>query len=109
LLVTSDPDVLEEVLRLAATAGIELEVAVDGSSARRSWVGTPLVLIGPDQVSRLARSRLSRRSGVVVVGRDLDDASSGSPQASSNPTGSVWWSPSSVAGVARGPTRSRRP
>ena len=75
LLVTSDPDVLEEVLRLAATAGVELEVAVDGSSARRSWVGAPLVLIGPDQMSRLARSRLSRRSGVVVVGRDLDDAS----------------------------------
>ena len=75
LLVTADPDVLEELLRLAATAGVELEVATDGTAARRSWTSAPLVLVGPDQVTRLSRIRLTRRAGVVVVGRDLDDGS----------------------------------
>ena len=75
LLVTEDPDVLEDLLRLAATAGVELEVVRDPAGARRGWGAAPLVLVGPDLVTRLGRSRLPRRAGVVVLGRDLDDAS----------------------------------
>ena len=75
LVVTADPDVLDDLLRLAATAGTDLEVAADAGAARRSWSSAPLVVVGPDATSGCARLALPRRSGVVVVGVDLDDAS----------------------------------
>lgn len=73
LFVTSDPDALDDLLRLAATAGVEVDVACDVPAARPSWDSAPLVVVGPDLVDRVARGRLSRRSKVVVLGRDLDD------------------------------------
>jgi secretion/DNA translocation related CpaE-like protein len=75
LLVTADADALDDLLRLAATAGVEVDVAHDVPSARPSWGSAPLIVVGPDLVDRFARSRLGRRSKVVVLGRDLDDAS----------------------------------
>lgn len=75
LVVTAHPDVLEELLRLAATAGAELDVAADAGAARRAWSTAPLVLVGPDATPGCARLGLPRRAGVVVVGVDLDDAS----------------------------------
>lgn len=74
LVVTSDPDLLEELLRLAATAGVELDVLADGGSARRAWTPAPLVIVGADAVAGVARARLARRTDVVLVGIDLDDA-----------------------------------
>lgn len=74
LLVTSDPDVLDDLLRLAATAGVELEVAPDAGAARRAWVDAPMVVVGPDATAGCARLRLPRRDGVVLLGDDLDDA-----------------------------------
>lgn len=74
LLVTADADVLDDLLRLAATAGVELEVAPDGTGARRAWVSAPMVVVGPDAAERCARARLPRRAGVVLLGNDLDDA-----------------------------------
>ena len=75
LLVTADPDALEDLLRLAATAGVEVDVAHDVPTARRCWGTASLVVLGPDLVDRFARGRLGRRSRVVVLGRDLDDGS----------------------------------
>jgi secretion/DNA translocation related CpaE-like protein len=74
LVVTADPDVLDDLLRLAATAGTELEVAADGGSARRTWSAAPFVVVAADAVDSCARRRLPRRSEVVLLGRDLDDA-----------------------------------
>lgn len=74
LVVTSDPEALDDLLRVAATAGVEVDVAADVPSARRYWDRAPMVVVGPDLVERFARSRLPRRPGVVVLGRDLDDA-----------------------------------
>jgi secretion/DNA translocation related CpaE-like protein len=74
LVVTADPDVLDDLLRLAATAGTELEVAADGGTARRSWSAAPLVVVAADAVDSCARLRLPRRPDVVLLGRDLDDA-----------------------------------
>jgi secretion/DNA translocation related CpaE-like protein len=74
LVVTADPDVLDDLLRLAATAGTELEVAADGGSARRSWSAAPFVVVAADAVDGCARLRLPRRADVVLLGRDLDDA-----------------------------------
>jgi pilus assembly protein CpaF len=74
LLVTNDPMALDNLLRLAATAGVEVEVAADVGSARRSWAGAPLVVVGPDLLDGCAASRLGRRGNVVALGDDLDDA-----------------------------------
>jgi len=74
LVVTADPDVLDELLRLAATAGVELDVAPDAGAARRSWGAAPFVLVGPDAAERCARARLPRRASVALLGADLDDA-----------------------------------
>jgi secretion/DNA translocation related CpaE-like protein len=74
LVVTSCPAMLDDLLRLAATAGTEVEVAPDGGQARRSWTSAPLVVVGLDEAERCARLRLPRREGVVLLGSDLDDA-----------------------------------
>lgn len=74
LVVTADVDVLDDLLRLAATAGVELEVAPDGGAARRSWSVAPFVVVAADAVDSCARLRLPRRADVVLLGRDLDDA-----------------------------------
>ncbi len=74
LVLTADPDLLDDVLRLAATAGIEVEVVHEVGTARAPWSAAPLVLVGDDQVDALIRQRLPRRRRVVVLGTDLDDA-----------------------------------
>jgi secretion/DNA translocation related CpaE-like protein len=74
LLVTADPDLLDDLLRLTAAAGVEPEVAADPVSARRGWAAAPLVLVGDDLTAEVAASGPARRPAVVVVGTDLDDA-----------------------------------
>lgn len=74
LAVTADPDVLDDLLRLAATAGTELQVAADAHAARRAWESAPFVLVGADAVRSCVRAGLRRRPGVVLLGDDLDDA-----------------------------------
>ena len=74
LVVTSDPDVLDDLLRLAATAGAEVQVAADAGAARAAWSTASLVLLGPDAPEDCARLGLPRRADVVLVGVDLDDA-----------------------------------
>lgn len=74
LLVTADPDVLDDLLRLAALAGVDADVAHDPGTARRTWESAPCVVVGDDLLDALVAARLSRRERVDVVGRDLDDA-----------------------------------
>ena len=74
LAVTADPDLLDDLLRLAATAGTELQVAPDAGSARRAWESAPCVVVGSDAALGCVRAGLRRRPGVVLVGDDLDDA-----------------------------------
>jgi secretion/DNA translocation related CpaE-like protein len=73
LVVTADPDVLDDLLRLAATAAVEVDVAHDVAGAHRTWRSAPLVVVGADLVDSLGSSRLARRDRVVILGRDLDD------------------------------------
>ena len=75
LLVTADPDLLDDLLRLSAAAGVEPEVAHDVSVARRSWSRSPLVVLGDDLSRSAVAGRLGRRRDVLLVGLDLDDAS----------------------------------
>lgn len=74
LVVTADAEVLDDLLRLAATAGTDLEVAPEAGAARRTWSAAPFVVVAADAVDGCTRLRLPRRSGVVLLGRDLDDA-----------------------------------
>jgi secretion/DNA translocation related CpaE-like protein len=73
LAVTGDPLLLDDLLRLAGDA--ELEVCAEAATARRSWSDAPFVVVGADQVEAAVRMRFPRRNGVVLVGDDLDDAS----------------------------------
>lgn len=74
LLVTADPTALDDLLRLVALAGVEGDVVTDLAEVRRLWDAAPLVLVGEDLLDPLVALRLTRRDGVLVLGRDLDDA-----------------------------------
>jgi secretion/DNA translocation related CpaE-like protein len=74
LLVTAHPEALDDLLRLAALAGVEADVLSDVVEARRLWDAAPFVVLGVDLLDDVAALRPARRDGVVVLGRDLDDA-----------------------------------
>jgi|HigsolmetaAR206D_1030411.scaffolds.fasta_scaffold01687_4 secretion/DNA translocation related CpaE-like protein len=69
LVVTSDAALLDELLRLAAAGGTEVEVASDAVAARTRWVPAPIVVVGADQARACLRARLPRRPRVVLVDR----------------------------------------
>lgn len=73
LAVTADPDLLDELVRIAAAAGVELQVAAAASAAGPAWAAAPVVLVGDDVAATTAGSRPARRDRLVLVGRDLDD------------------------------------
>ncbi|XVU25753.1 septum site-determining protein Ssd [Actinoplanes sp. CA-054009] len=70
LVVTADPDLLDDLLRLAAAGGTQVDVAPDPVAARARYGLAPLVMLGADQLQACARARLPRRSRVAVVYRD---------------------------------------
>jgi secretion/DNA translocation related CpaE-like protein len=74
LVLTADDELLDELLRLAAAAGTDVEVASDPAAARGRFTAAPLVLVGADQVPACLRARLPRRTEVVVVGPDRSGA-----------------------------------
>ena len=69
LVVTGDPDLLDDLLRLAAAGGSDVDVAADPTAARPRYAAAPLVVIGLDQLDRCHRARLPRRSQVIVAVR----------------------------------------
>jgi secretion/DNA translocation related CpaE-like protein len=74
LVITSDPLVLDDLIRIGLTAGTEVEVATDAGAGRRSWTAAASVVVGRDAAEACARARLPRREGVVLLGDDLDEA-----------------------------------
>jgi secretion/DNA translocation related CpaE-like protein len=68
LVVTADPDLLDDLLRLAAAGGTEVDVAPDPAAARARIATAPLVMIGADQVAACLRARLPHRPRTVIVG-----------------------------------------
>jgi secretion/DNA translocation related CpaE-like protein len=69
LVVSSDEELLDELLRLLAAAGAEPELATGGPSLRRAHRNAPLVLVGADALGNGALRSLPRRPGLVVVTR----------------------------------------
>src|SRR4051812_49904340 len=72
LVVSSDEELLDDLLRLLAAAGTEPELATGGPSLRRAHRAAPLVLVGADALAGGVLRALPRRPGVVVVsGREF--------------------------------------
>jgi secretion/DNA translocation related CpaE-like protein len=69
LVITAEPGLLDDLLRLAAAGGAEVDVAPDPPAARARYLAAPLVMIGADQAAACLRARLPRRPKVVIVGR----------------------------------------
>lgn len=67
LVVSTDERLLDDLLRLLATAGAEPELATGGPALRRAHRQAPLVLVGTDALATGAVRALPRRPGVVVV------------------------------------------
>ncbi|WP_051218030.1 septum site-determining protein Ssd [Nocardioides insulae] len=67
LLITADDLLRDELHRLAAAAGTELDTSTDPASAMRTWSSMPLVLLGADLAGELGRLQPARRPGVQVV------------------------------------------
>lgn len=73
LLLTTDPALLDELLRLAAAAGAEPDVADSPATARPLWRDAPFVVLGREHVLALGTAALPRRPGVVIIGAAMDD------------------------------------
>lgn len=91
LIVTEDEELLDDLLRLCAAAGVGAEVAHGAPASRANWAGwsgaaawekAQLVLVGDDcagsgglgGAAEAGPPGALRRSGVLLVGRDLDDS-----------------------------------
>ena len=79
LLVTSDTSLTDDLLRLAAAAGVELHVAPDAEAAARMWRAAPLIVLDMPNALVLSRdlarrdgAQRDRRDGILVVSRDDD-------------------------------------
>ncbi|AGL13962.1 septum site-determining protein Ssd [Actinoplanes sp. N902-109] len=68
LLVTGDPDLLDDLVRLAAAGGTELDVAPDPAAARSRWSYAPAVLVGADQAAACLLAGLPRRRRLILAG-----------------------------------------
>lgn len=66
IVLVHDEDLLDDVLKLAAAAGCDLERITD-AAARPRWATAPLVVLDRAGARRCAELRLSRRGSVVLV------------------------------------------
>lgn len=76
LLATSSPSLRDDLLRLAAAAGVTPDVVADLPGALRGWAAASLVLVGADLAPGLAALAPERRDGVHVVAGDPVDGES---------------------------------
>src|SRR5262245_23559821 len=89
LVVTADQALLDDLLRLAAAAGIAPEVIADAGAARRAWSTAGIVVVGDDLGAALGSVRPPRRDGVVVVqAARRDDPAAGATGTAVPPPGS---------------------
>jgi secretion/DNA translocation related CpaE-like protein len=66
LIITDDAPVLDDLLRVAAAAGVDVTHAREPES-RALWRASPIVLLDAALVGRAVGASLPRRTGVVVV------------------------------------------
>jgi secretion/DNA translocation related CpaE-like protein len=73
LLLAEDPDLLDDLVRLASAGGVEVEVAAEPGAAWQAWASAPLVVASARLGAALRRAQLPRRDNVVLVGQDAAD------------------------------------
>ncbi len=74
LIITADPLLLEELLRLTADVGLIADVAPDPAAARSWFPAAPLVFIGRDMAEACIRAGFRSRPDVILI--DLRDRGS---------------------------------
>jgi secretion/DNA translocation related CpaE-like protein len=70
LAFVEDEDLLDDVLKLAAAAGCELECATNVAEARLSWHNAPLVVLDTAAATECAQAALPRRDALFLVSHD---------------------------------------
>ena len=55
LLLTRDPDLLDDLRRLSVAAGVEPDVVTTAAAGRRLWSAAPVVVVGDDLARRSCR------------------------------------------------------
>jgi secretion/DNA translocation related CpaE-like protein len=75
MLVTDDRDLRDAVSRVAAQTDTRIVHFKSPAEARRSWPTAAVVMIGDDVADEVCRAAFPRRDNVLLIGRDLDDAS----------------------------------
>lgn len=73
LFATADDHLRDELLRLAAAAGVVPDLASDAGGALRGWARAPVVVVGADLVAELARLSPARRDRVFVLAPNSPD------------------------------------
>ncbi len=68
LIITGDPLLLEELLRLTADIGLIADVAPDPASARPWFADAPVVIIGYDMAEACVRAAFRPRPDVILLG-----------------------------------------
>ena len=68
VVLTSDPQVLDHILAVAAVAGVEPEVVSDISALRAEWSAASMVVVGVDLAPRIAGLALPRRTEIYLAG-----------------------------------------
>ncbi|MFG3437978.1 septum site-determining protein Ssd [Nonomuraea sp. NPDC047897] len=76
LVITEDRDLLDDLVRVAAAAGAQLDVAHAPAHARPFWNLAPLVVVGGDLADALAATAPPPRDRVLLVTREPDDPES---------------------------------
>ncbi|GII53701.1 septum formation initiator [Planotetraspora thailandica] len=73
LAITDDQDLLDDLLRVAAAAGTEIDVVGTASHARPYWTRAPLVIVGGEIADDLAATGPPPRQNVLLVTRAVND------------------------------------
>lgn len=74
LVITDAPELLDDLLRLAAAAGASVTVAADPRAALRRWRRARTVVVGRDRAADCIAADLPPRRDVVLVSSDAEDS-----------------------------------
>ncbi|MEV1170032.1 septum site-determining protein Ssd [Nonomuraea sp. NPDC049784] len=76
LVITEDHALLDDLVRIAAAAGAQLDVAHVPAHARPFWNLAPLIAVGADQADAVAATSPPTRDQVLLVTRAAEDPDS---------------------------------
>ncbi|WP_433436656.1 septum site-determining protein Ssd [Nonomuraea sp. CA-141351] len=76
LVITEDHALLDDLVRIAAAAGAQLDVAHAPAHARPFWNLAPLIAVGADQADAVAATSPPTRDQVLLVTRAAEDPDS---------------------------------